>query len=317
MLQPMAQQSALESPQIFATRYARAIDLACAEAQWDRWKLPETCFVEALRRSAEKHFRAGSVEDARIEAYLTSLHLQDLALACACTEGSEAAWDFFVANFKSGLRASAGAILRGAGGGAGRADELADSLYAELYGISATGAQKRKCLFEYFHGRSKLSTWLRSVLAQRHVDLLRTGQRTVSLEAEEEEGQRPAVAAIDAAPSDPDREKYLGMFHRALLAALAELPARQRLLLAQYYVDRLTLAEIGRVLREHESTISRQLAQVRRELRERVTRSLRMETPPPGLDDAQIALTFEYSLEDWPFDLSRALVREEKTAGSE
>jgi AcrR family transcriptional regulator len=106
------------------------------------------------------------------------------------------------------------------------------------------------------------------------------------------------------------------MFQRAFSAALAELAARQRLLLAQYYVDRLTLAEIGRVLREHESTISRQLEQVRRELRERVTRSLRLGTPPPGLDDAQIALTFEYALEDWPFDLSRALAGEE-TAGPE
>jgi len=312
----MARRSALETSQLFATQYVGAIHAACAEAQWERWGLPRPCFVEALRRSAEKHFRGAAPEDARIEEYLASLHLQDLALACACMEGSEAAWEFFVANFRPLLRASAGAILRSAGGPGGRADELADSIYAELYGISATGTQKRKSLFEYFHGRSKLSTWLRSVLAQRHVDLLRTGQRTVSLESGEHEGRRPAVAAVDSAPADPGREKYLDMFQRALLAALAELGARQRLLLAQYYVDRLTLAEIGRVLREHESTVSRQLEQVRSELRERVTRSLRQGTPPPGLDDAQISLAFEYALEDWPFDLSRALAREE-TAGSE
>jgi RNA polymerase sigma-70 factor (ECF subfamily) len=312
----MVRQSALESAQVFAAQYVRVIEAACVDAHWDRWELPRTCFVEALHRSAVKHFRGGSAEDARIEEYLTSLHLQDLALACACMEGSDAAWEFFIANFRPVLRASAGAILRGTGGPSGRADELADSLYAELYGLSATGSQKRKSLFEYFHGRSKLSTWLRSVLAQRHVDLLRTGQRTVSMDSGGAEGTRWPIAAVESALVDPDREKYLEIFQQALSAALAGLAPRKRLLLAQYYVDRITLSEIGRILREHESTISRQLDQVRRELRERVTQSLRTGTPPPGLDDAQIALTFEYALGDWPFDLSRALAPEE-TAGSE
>ena len=43
------------------------------------------------------------------------------------------------------------------------AEELADSLFAELYGLSA---EKRGSLLRYFHGRSSLKTWLRAVLAQ-------------------------------------------------------------------------------------------------------------------------------------------------------
>jgi hypothetical protein len=86
------------------------------------------------------------------------------------------------------------------------------------------------------------------------------------------------------------------------------------MLLTCYYVDQLTLAEIGRTLGEHESTVSRQLERTRRALRETVTDLLKRGAPAQdgqggdaGLDVSQVELTFEYALEDWPFDLSRAL----------
>ena len=113
---------------------------------------------------------------------------------------------------------------------------------------------------------------------------------------------------------DPDRQKYLGRIDRALSAALASLMPHERMILASYYVDQLTLAEIGRMLHEHESTVSRQLERLRRDLREAVTQALRRETPAcnarpaePALDAAQVELAFEYALQDWPFDLSQAL----------
>ena len=173
------------------------------------------------------------------------------------------------------------AMLRGSGrADDARAEELADSLYAELYGVRSSADGRRKSLFEYFHGRSKLSTWLRAVLAQKQVDMFRTSGRTVSLEAEME-GDVPReladrTASVPADP-DPDRERYLGRFERALSTALASLTPRERMILACYYVDQLTLAEIGRMLHEHESTVSRQLERMRRALREGVTQALRRE----------------------------------------
>ena len=69
------------------------------------------------------------------------------------------------------------------------------------------------------------------------------------------------------------------------------------------------------MLGEHESTISRHLERIRRALRERVTEALQRAIPAcngssaePALDRAQIELAFEYALEDWPFDLSQALL---------
>ena len=93
------------------------------------------------------------------------------------------------------------------------------------------------------------------------------------------------------------------------------------MILACYYVDRISLAEIGRLLREHESTVSRQLERIRRALRESVKQMLQREIPegdgqPPEspLDAAQVELTFEYAMEDWPFDLSKALSESEQPA---
>jgi RNA polymerase sigma-70 factor (ECF subfamily) len=337
----MAQESTFASLDAFSMQHADLIEWLHAEANCTRWGLARNRFAEALRRSVEKRYHGARASAAEVKAYLKSLHLEDLALACACSEGTEAAWEFFIAHFRQDLRSAARAILRTSGTGDDvRAEELADSLYAELYGVSPTGSGRKKSLFEYFHGRSKLSTWLRAVLAQRHVDLLRTGWRTISLEAGEDErpskitagskfwrapsGARsrqsphPLEQRTDSPPADPDRERYLARLDGALKAAITSLAPRERMLLACYYVDQLTLAEIGRTVGEHESTVSRQLERTRRELREIVTQTLLRGTPgrdghgaEPGLDEAQVELAFEYALEDWPFDLSRALSKGE------
>jgi len=326
----MAHQSTFASLSVFSTQHARLIEVFYTQAQGTRWGLSRERFAEGLHRSAEKRFRDGRGKTAEVEAYLKSLHLEDLALACACSDGIEAAWEYFVAHFRQDLRSASRAILRSSGAGSdARAEELADSLYAELYGVRFTGDGRRKSLFEYFHGRSKLSTWLRAVLAQRHVDLLRTDRGTISLDSgpdgsPDRRGDRPPLelqSTTDADPVDPDRAKYLARLDRALLGAFACLAPRERMLLTCYYVDQLTLGEIGRIVGEHESTVSRQLERTRRALRETVTDLLKRGAPAQvghggdaGLDASQVEVTFEYALQDWPFDLSRALSKAETVA---
>ena len=312
----MTQELSLQSSSAFRIRFAGLIADLQAQAECARWGLSRESFAEALRRSAAKHFGAERADEAPVEAYLKSLHLKDLALACACGEGIEAAWEHFVACYRQDLRVAARAIVRGSGAAdEARSTELADSLYAELYGVRSGDDGRRKSLFEYFHGRSKLSTWLRTVLAQRHVDVFRAGARTVSLDgAQGEEVPRECVPSTETSPADPSREKYLARFDRAFSSALSELPPRERKILAYYYVDKITLAELGRMFREHESTVSRELERIRQNLRECVTCELQRETPArnglpaePALDEDQVDLAFEYALGDWPFDLSKAL----------
>ena len=102
-------------------------------------------------------------------------HEKDLELARACERGDETAWDRFIAEYRPILYRSADAIDPSGG-----AREVADSLYAELYGLKESDG-KRKSLFAYFQGRSSLATWLRAILAQRYVDRIRGTRRLEEL----------------------------------------------------------------------------------------------------------------------------------------
>jgi RNA polymerase sigma-70 factor (ECF subfamily) len=177
----------------------------------------------------------------------------------------------------------------------GGARDLADSLYADLFGLSDRDGE-RQSLFRYFHGRSSLTTWLRAVLAQRYVDRLRAGRRLDALPEEESSAALPAPAR----PIEPDRDRYLGLIRQALERAMTSLGARERLRLACYYAQELTLAQTARMLGEHEATASRQLARTRAAIRDSVERHLRAE----GLADAEITRCFECVTEDaGPLDL--------------
>ena len=202
-----------------------AIERLCAKANFFQWNLPCRDFAAALRRSVEKRFQNLFLDQAEIENYLESLHARDLGLACACALGSEAAWEYFVATYRTELRAAARAILRASGSAdEARADDLADSLIAELYGLRSDDAGKRKSLFEYFHGRSKLSTWLHTVLAQRQVDFLRSSSRTVTLEEDSESGPPVGFSKPCQTDSpDPDRDLHLKRLDAALGAARSKM----------------------------------------------------------------------------------------------
>jgi RNA polymerase sigma-70 factor (ECF subfamily) len=225
------------------------------KAQADRWAVPVSRFSEALERSAGKAF-ATEPNLRELERYLASLHLEDLALACGCSAGHEGAWEYFVREQRPTLYRAADAIDP-----TGGARELADSLYGELFGLVERDGERRS-LFEYFHGRSSLSTWLRAVLAQRHVDRVRHSRRFESLPAED----APGLAQPDHS-GQLHAGRYLQLMRQAVTAAVARLAPKDRLRLAYYYAQDLTLAQIGRALKEHEATVSRNLARARREIR--------------------------------------------------
>jgi RNA polymerase sigma factor (sigma-70 family) len=287
------------APQFVSLQTARQIlERAGVPAEWE---LRAEQFQAALERSASRRFGDSAPETKAIDSYLTTLHITDLALACACSLGNAAAWDSFVAQFRPELYRAARAI---AGESAGR--ELADSLYAELYGLRESSAGERKSLFDYYHGRSKLTTWLRAILSQRHVDEIRRGRRTESLDAREGEGSSETLPATNQAAEglfDPERRKYLAILQATLTAVLGSLAPRDRLRLTYYYVEELTLAEIGRLLGEHEATVSRKLERTRKELRHQVDAALRERK----LSEAQLRLCYEYAQKEWPFDLTLQL----------
>src|SRR5208283_5039425 len=188
------------------------LDSLYAESRAAEWCLTLPHFAMALDRSLSKRFADVAAPDNRRVEYLQTLHIQDLALAAACLEGSEPAWEYFVREYRASLRAAAGVITKGSRAGA-NAEELADSLFAELYGL-VDGRRGERSLFRYFHGRSALKTWLRAILAQRHVDRLRESRRWESFDQGDGEEPKPLPGHHDVAtPSlDPHREGYLRRF---------------------------------------------------------------------------------------------------------
>ena len=294
---------------------AALVEWLYAQSQSGRWGLSHQVFSAALERSAKTRCAAGSVSPHQLEEFLSALHLEDLALACACAEGCEAAWEHFFGTYRPYLRAAAAAILRCSSGSA-EACELADSLFADLYGL-AEGKGDARSLFRYFHGRSSLKTWLRAVLAQRHIDAIRAGRRFEELgEDDAQDPRQLAPSGPQLHPDDPHRERYLALFGRALSEALAKLEPRERERLRLYYSEEKTLAEIGRLLGEHESSVSRHLDRVRHDLRGATETILRRGFGAPngsavqaGLSDPEIALCFEYCADDAPIDLEKLLPR--------
>ena len=254
-------------------------------ARAERWSLARGAWAEALKVSASKVFGAKVPNARELQRYLEGLHLEDLAVACACAAGIETAWEHFVLEHRPVLYRAADGIDPSGG-----TREIADSLYAELYGMSDRGAP-RASLFRYFHGRSSLSTWLRAVLAQRHVDRLRERRRLEPLPDEDS----PAALTSPPRVLHPDRARHVSRMGQALGRAMARLAARDRLRLGYYYARELTLAQIGRMLKEHEATVSRSLARTRRAIREDIENQLRAEAK---MSDAEMALCFESVMED-------------------
>jgi RNA polymerase sigma factor (sigma-70 family) len=248
-----------------------SIDAALAErlyrrARAERWNVPRERFAEALERSAERG------------ANLDKLHLEDLALACGCAVGDEGAWEQFIREQRPTLYRAADALDPGGG-----ARELADGIYGELF---------ERSLFRYFHGRSSLATWLRAVLAQRHVDRLRAGRRLEPLPDDELSlsGGPAKAGPYEAGPYDAGpHETCRQLIGDALTRAVSELPSRDRLRLACYYAQELTLAETGKLLGEHEASCSRHLARTRKTLRGEIERRLRSQH---ALSEAEIADCF-------------------------
>jgi RNA polymerase sigma-70 factor len=244
-------------PAIPASTLARLYD----RSDGARWGLSQGAFGEALHHVVGRH----DVAAGDLDAFLDKLHLQDLALAVACRQGVERAWEHVIGEYRPVLRRAAAGIDP-----TGGAQELADALFGDLFGASEREGV-RQSLLAHYHGRSSLATWLRAVLARRHVDRLRATQRLDPLPEDE---SQPTHAATNAQVGR-ELPRFRSAFRRALNAALHKLGARDRLRLACYYAQHLTLAQIGRLTGEHEATVSRQLTRVRRELKHEVADVLR------------------------------------------
>jgi DNA-directed RNA polymerase specialized sigma24 family protein len=131
---------------------------------------------------------------------------------------------------------------------------------------------------------------LRAVLAQRLVDRARALRRMDPLPDRLE-----ALPRSSAQAHDPDRARFQPIVERAVADAIANLEPRDRLRLSCYYAQGMKLAALGRMLREHEATVSRHLTRTRATIRAAVDARLRADH---GLDDRAVAECFRAVADD-------------------
>ena len=227
----------------------------------ERYGLTLQAFELVLEQVAAK-YHPGAGQRQKLE-FWRDLKLEELALARACAAGHDTAWQAFLTRFREKLYDIARGITKEDSSGR----DLADSLYADLYGTSERDG-RRVSRLNFYMGRGSLEGWLRTVLAQEFVNRYRKTKRLVSLEEQAEDGVQ--FSAAEPGPAGPI-DSRLGA---AVDEALGQLEPEERLVLASYYLDNRTLTEIGRMIGVHESTISRRLEKLLKGLRKQVIAGL-------------------------------------------
>ena len=197
---------------------------------------------------------------AAVRELLSAIHVEELVLARACAAGNEAAWEAFLVRYRESLYEAGITIAKDSG--VGRA--LADSLYANLCGAGTHGTSP----LNSYMGYGSLEGWLRTIMARSFIDRYRSARRLVSLEEESDEGwQLAAPPPQPAAAGEPRLEE-------ATDEALRALAAEDRFILASFFLHDRTLAELARVLRLHESTVSRRIGKITASLKKQIVRGM-------------------------------------------
>ena len=241
-----------------------------------------------------------------INDFIDKLQADDLCLIVACEHGDQKAWDDLVERFSATVRSAA----RSASSNEAGAEDLAQSIWAELYGLRVNAEGKPAGKLAYYSGRGSLAGWLRAVVAQLAVDQHRKQSRLVQTEEDadfdriiqqgnEEEHWSGHGGVID--PEVAVSTKLAGaQVQTALSAAINQLPAEDRLLVKLYYFDGLKLHEAGALLGVHEATASRRLTRIYADLRRHVEERLLAEgwtAPETKRAFAEVALHLEADIE--------------------
>ena len=247
-------------------------------------------FLSILHQVSAKNPSTTSFDE-----FASHLRVEDLVLARACAAGNQRAWEVFLLRFREKLYDMARQITREDSSGR----ELADSVYADLFGTKTREGTRLSKLLSY-SGRGSLDGWLRTVLAQEYVNTYRKQRRLVSLDEESEDGVQFAASLSE--PVNPANSRL----EQATDEALRCLDAAERFLLASYFLHGRTLAEIARALAVHESTISRKLDKLTRGLRKQVIKNLLRS----GMSRRQAEEALSTDVRDLTLDLRASLAQD-------
>lgn len=216
-----------------------------------------------------------------IKEFVDGIRADDICLILACEKGIESAWDDLVRNFDSTVKSAARSISKNSED----AEDLASSIWAELYGLKHDKDGKLKSKLSYYSGRGSLAGWLRAVVNQLAVDQYRKMSRYVQIEENREfenlanESAEHGGQELITHRDNPEELLTAKQTERdvseAFKKAVAELESEDKLILKLYYFDDLKLKDIAATFGYHEATASRKLVRVQTEVRKSVEKALR------------------------------------------
>jgi RNA polymerase sigma-70 factor (ECF subfamily) len=237
-----------------------------AREAWPHIVIPEADFARWLGTRLP--------EDLPLSDGLAQARSPELWLCCACARGEPRAFTAFEERYFPAADSS----LRRLRASADMADEVRQQLRQKLFLPDRSGKPK----VADYGGRGELGKWVRAVALRSGLNELKKGER-----------ERPAdddqlVTALASPGDDPELQvlkgRYAAQFKIAFRESLATLPDRSRALLRQYYLDGLTLEELGKLYRIHVSNVSRGLEKARQLLFSRTRRQLVKDLRVDGIE---------------------------------
>ena len=291
----------------------------------DSRNLAVSAVAARVQRVLEKYLLQDDPEasDQSIKILIGGLQADDLCLVLACESGDQSAWTDLIERFSATVRSAA----RAASSNEAAADDLTQSIWAELHGLKLREDGRPAGKLAYYSGRGSLAGWLRAVVAQLAVDQHRKQLRLVQTEEDTEfdrlaiEAEANTTSRVSVTQGSPEQtvsdQLAAEQIREALLDAIEGLSDEDRLLVKLYYFDELRLREAGAVLGIHEATASRRLTRVQTQLRSAVKRSLieerRWTQGETERAFAEVALTLEADVEGL---LSSGKLRQESFGSS-
>lgn len=286
----------------------------------DTYSVSVEMLVPRIRAAVEKYLLRDNADSppADVNEFVDKLQADDLCLIVACEQGNEKAWTDLVARFGSTVRSAA----RSVSGNEEGAEDLAQSIWAELHGLRVREDGKPASKLAYYSGRGSLAGWLRAVVGQLAVDQHRKQSRLVQTEDDadfdrllQKDDQSWSVHAERLNPEIEVSDKRASAdLQKALAVSIAHLSDEDRLLVKLYYFDGLKLREAGAILGVHEATASRRLTRIHADLRINVEESLKKEhgwtRPETERAFSDIALHLEADIE--PMLVGETMVENER-----
>lgn len=191
--------------------------------------------------------RSRNVPD--LPEHLSKLRAGDLWLACGCAAGDKHALVRFQERFGPDIEV---AIAR-----SGNADVSPEDFRQHLLGKLFTAPGDSAPRITEYGGHGSLRGWLRITIVRQVIDFVRrTQRRDLGHQVDETE-----LLELRAAASDPElayvRNSYQAELRGALTEGFATLTPRERNLLRQFLIHRMSIDDVARIYGIHRATAHR------------------------------------------------------------